>query len=1794
MTEPLAIVGIGCSFPKAPDLDAYWSNIMGGVDAIDSIPDSHWNPADYFDEDKNAPDMTYAKRGGFLEPTPFDALGFGISPNNIEATDTTHLFGLLAAHRALQDAGYSTTAKNTDGRAFDRDRTSCIMGVTGTLELVIPLGARLGHPKWKKALKDAGVDEETAADVCERISDSYVPWQENSFPGLLGNVAAGRIANKFDLGGTNCVCDAACASSLSAIHMAAMELWAGQADMAITGGIDTFNDIFMYMCFSKTPALSATGNSRPFAKHGDGTILGEGVGVLVLKRLADAERDGDNIHAVIRSIGSSSDGAGNAVYAPSAKGQQKALRRAYESAGVTPADIELVEAHGTGTRVGDGVELSALCEVYGEHSGSETNGESWCALGSVKSMIGHTKAAAGVAGLIKAILAVKNKVLPPTLKIDEPLEAAEPGSAPLYLNTETRPWVSNPSHPRLAAISAFGFGGSNFHSVIAEYDGTKPEAHWDAHLQLFAYSADDAAGIQSALKELGNITKLPNLRDAALQSRQQFNNKQAHRLTIAVDCRDGDLAASITTANELISAGTAFASKAGVSYANGAVAGELAVLFPGQGSQRIGMLRDLTCRQPAMLASLDAANTAFGEQKHGNRLSDYIYPMPVFDDAVRKEQDAALRETNRTQPALAACDFGAWKVLQGFGLKPSAFAGHSFGELVALAAAEVYSEDDLHRLATARGAAMAACGEAGDPGTMLAVSAGPEAIEEVLAPFPDDLVIANRNAPKQTVLSGSSEAITAAEAKLKEAKLRGRRIPVAAAFHSPLVAAAQDSFGKAVKETKWAKAKVPVIANKTAKAYPAKNGRKVLTDQLVSSVRFVESIEALYDQGVRCFVECGPGNVLSGLVGRILGDRAHSCISLDSSKGSKPGQLDLAACIGQLAALGHANELSSWDPTGALPADDGKKKVLVEISGANLVNKRTPKPPRAPKPVTAPAPAPAAAPSAAPAAAPAIDGNVLNALTSLQQLQEQTTRLHQQFLTNQQAAHQALAGLMGGQTALPAAPRPVAAPQPVAQAQAPVQTPIPAAPQPVAAAPTVPEPSPAPATTSYEADLLAVVAEKTGYPVEMLEPSMELDADLGIDSIKRVEILSAFQERVPDAPAVDADDLGALQTLGQIVDYLNSRAPAGAAAPTPTQAAVAAPATSYEADLLAVVAEKTGYPVEMLEPSMELDADLGIDSIKRVEILSAFQERVPDAPAVDADDLGALQTLGQIVDYLNSRAPAGAAATPAPASAAPAQAAGNYETDLLAVVAEKTGYPVEMLEPSMELDADLGIDSIKRVEILSAFQERVPDAPAVDADDLGALQTLGQIVDYLNSRAPAGAAATPAPVSAAAPVQTGGNYEADLLAVVAEKTGYPVEMLEPSMELDADLGIDSIKRVEILSAFQERVPDAPAVDADDLGALQTLGQIVDYLNERGGGAAAAPAVNGAAAAAGNYESDLLAVVADKTGYPVEMLEPGMELDADLGIDSIKRVEILSAFQERVPDAPAVDADDLGALQTLGQIVDYLNERGGNAPVAAPTPATAPAAAQPKPAAAPAKDVDVNAALDRFTAQLAPLADKYPHLDLGQQAPVLITKDNAGIAEALAAAIGNARVIDRTDRPDDATIGGLIIVADTNADTDLAPESFALLHHCSQALLNEAHNDGRLFATVSRMDGAFGFSDDWQGNVASGALAGIAKTASHEWDDVHGCAFDIAVNMKAKAAVKELLPLLSQEGPAEVGISKQGVQQLILSSTPAITPAKPDLAAGEAVVITGGAQWSHCQHCCCACGGNGLSLPPHWS
>ncbi|MCP3951769.1 MAG: SDR family NAD(P)-dependent oxidoreductase [Desulfobacterales bacterium] len=1278
---PVAIIGMAGMFAKSSDLKEYWRLLSRAEDGITEVPPTHWSTEDFFNDDPKKPDHVYCKRGGFLPDISFDPAEFGIPPSSLEATDTSQLLGLVAAKEALKDAGYDA------GKQFDRDRASVIIGVTGTQELVIPLGARLGHPIWRKALDAEGVDPQISEAVISRISDGYVPWQENSFPGLLGNVVAGRICNRLDFGGTNCVVDAACASSMSAINLSILELEARRSDMVITGGIDTLNDIFMHMCFAKTQILSPTGDAKPFSSQADGTVLGEGVGLIVLKRLADAERDQDRIYAVIKALRSSSDGKSQSIYAPRAEGQEKALRRAYRAAGVDPATIGLVEAHGTGTRVGDAVEFSALKNIY---SGKDSP-QGTCAIGSVKSNIGHTKAAAGAAGLIKAALAVHHKVLLPTIKANEPDPKLDIGNSPFYLNTTTRPWLQNNGHPRRSGVSAFGFGGSNFHMVIEEHASEKTGAAWDGSIQIAAFSGPDRETLKSQLdaftQGLGTEAKPETVARVCFETRRTFEVTNACRLLMMID-RETELTGLLAAVSQALEdnrdqdqwqSGDAF-------FSSRPKTGKLAFLFPGQGSQYVNMARDLACCFPEVHAAFETANAI---DIDGTPLGQLIFPRPAASREETAQQEDNLRRTDAAQPAIGATSLGMYKILNRFNIKPDAAAGHSYGELTALFAAGRLDEETFFRLSSDRGRFMAAAGNntSGESGTMLAVRAPLEDIESLLATLDTDVILANRNSPTQGVLSGSSRGIKAALKACREKGFRAVKLPVAAAFHSHLVENAREPFEKSLAKAVFTPADIPVFANTTGAVYPENENeaRATLGAQLVSPVHFKEEIDNLYKADTRTFLEVGPKPVLTGLVRQILKGREHLAIALDQSAGKTFGLKDLAKALCRLAAAGHTVDLAQWEPVDQA---DRKPVMDVPISGANVKNsnskkgtdnrrhskaptskKLAPRPPEAPKPaarktVSEMPPLHPRGPSTESVMKETLKNpqqmalalkTVQEGMKTLQSLQMKTAETHQKFLDTQAQASKALQQMMRATGRLAGLSDDFANDLPdnasiaAAHSRGPVTTPAPektvtppatAKPQaksPVAPTQTGPD-SPIPAT------LLAVVSRLTGYPAEMLNLDMDIEADLGIDSIKRVEILSTLEEEMPGLPSVGPEMMGSLKTLGQIVDYLSETdSPAGSPAPPVT------PAPSNQADssepneilsmLLAVVSELTGYPVEMLKPDMDIESDLGIDSIKRVEILSTMEERMPGLPQIGPEMMGTLNTLGHIVDFLAGGTP---------------------------------------------------------------------------------------------------------------------------------------------------------------------------------------------------------------------------------------------------------------------------------------------------------------------------------------------------------------------------------------------------------------------------------------------------------------------------------------------------------------------------------------------------------------------------
>ncbi len=1219
----VAIVGISTLLPKANSTREFWQNIVDKVDAITEIPRHRWDWRLYFSEDRHEKDKIYSKWGGFLDDMPFDPTRYGMPPKSVDAIDPMQIMALEVAQRALVDAGYAD-------KYFNRERASVIIGASGgTGDVGTQYGLRAELPRFSGQLPD---------DIANRLPE----WTEDSFAGILVNVIAGRIANRLNFGGANFTTDAACGSSLAAVYQGVSELIAGRSDFVLAGGVDTVQGPFGYLCFSKTQALSPRGRCSTFDSTGDGIAISEGLAMIALKRLADAERDGDRIYAVIKGVGASSDGNAKGMTAPLPAGQLRAMRRTYAQAGYGPDSVGLFEAHGTGTVAGDTAELESTTTLIREHKHSPRQ----AVVGSVKTMIGHTKATAGVAGLVKAALALHHQVLPPHLHVKVPNAILRDESSPLHVLAEPMPWLPDGDTPRRASVSAFGFGGTNFHVTMQEYRGEyrewlKPVTtdRWPAELLLLG-EADKAALLQRLGELATGLAAAPALevRDLAASLARDFTTGGETLAIVAEGI--ADLAAKLDKAQAFLR-GEAKALPPGVYHgAAGAEPGKLAVLFPGQGSQYTGMLRDLAVRFPecaATLAEADAALKAAFDQRFGagHPLSRFILPRGAYSDDDKAAATKALTSTDVAQPALGAVSVAVWRLMQSLGLKADMAAGHSYGEFVALHAAGAFDFAALMQLSAARGRFIVDAAKAGgsELGTMAAVPAVRKDVEAAIAGI-DGVIVANHNAPLQSIVSGTHAAVKQAIEALAKAGIEATPIPVAAAFHSVLVQPAQAQLAAMIEATPWSATRIPVYSNARAEAHDAdvQKVRQCMAEHLVQPVEFVAEIEAMVEDGARTFVEVGPKSVLSKLVGKILAGRPHLAVATDDGSGiggllKALGQLACAGVAldwqrlfaGRDCRLGDTDNLAAMQRVTALPrhawllngsrarrAGEPPQQVGVTLEELpRLQAAAATSPPVAPAADPLPAAPPAASANAAvPYGAPAARSPFPTSPRSWKKEVPMTERrtvppaaggsavmseyfdTMRQFLETQERV---MAMFMGAEVSAPAARpmlRPLARPaaQPLTSLQ-PLQrvseveaTPVPqpaAAAKPVPAAVVPPAPAPVPA------------------PV------------------------AAAPAPVPAA------------------------APAQKAAPAPAPAATADTALGRDklADmLLAIVEDKTGYPRDMVGLDQNLESDLGIDSIKRIEVVGAMMQKLPEGLRAALTDsrtkLNTQPTLNGMLDIL--------------------------------------------------------------------------------------------------------------------------------------------------------------------------------------------------------------------------------------------------------------------------------------------------------------------------------------------------------------------------------------------------------------------------------------------------------------------------------------------------------------------------------------------------------------------------------
>ncbi|MEL4300184.1 type I polyketide synthase [Shewanella xiamenensis] len=1878
---PIAIVGMASIFANSRYLNKFWDLICDKIDAITDVPESHWSIDDYYDADKSKADKSYCKRGGFMPEVDFNPMEFGLPPNILELTDSSQLLSLVVAKEVLQDANLPDD--------YDRDRIGITLGIGGGQKLSHSLNARLQYPVLKKVFKSSGLSDEDSELLIKKFQDQYVHWEENSFPGSLGNVIAGRIANRFDLGGMNCVVDAACAGSLAAMRMALTELTEGRSDMMITGGVCTDNSPYMYMSFSKTPAFTTNEQIQPFDIDSKGMMIGEGIGMVALKRLDDAERDGDRIYAVIKGVGASSDGKFKSIYAPRPEGQAKALERAYDDAGFAPHTVGLIEAHGTGTAAGDVAEFNGLTSVFSKDNEQLQH----IALGSVKSQVGHTKSTAGTAGVIKAALALHHKVLPPTINVSQPNPKLNIARSPFYLNTEARPWIQRSDDtPRRAGISSFGFGGTNFHLVLEEYhpEHARDDAYRQRSVaQSWLFAAADKTALLAELKnalqqataakaELSQahfvaFAKAYALRELAPQSaRLGFIAKDYAQLQTLLTQAIAQLEANSAESWQLPS-GISFRAQALVKDNH-----KVAALFAGQGSQYLNMGLEIANNFPELRRHIHASDKVFSDRGQAT-LSSVLYPIPAFDDESRKAQQSALTNTLYAQSAIGAISMAQYALLTQAGFTADMLAGHSFGELSALCAAGVISMDDYIKLAFERGQAMAQSSQdadsSRDAGVMYAVilkqKQDIEAINDCLAQF-DDVKIANYNSPTQLVIAGATTATQQAAKAIGELGFKAIALPVSGAFHTPLVAHAQKPFSEAIDKAQFNTPKISLYANGTGKLHPtdANAIKAAFKDHILQSVHFSEQLEAMYAAGARVFVEFGPKNILQKLAENTLAAQLNELclISINPNpKGDSDSQLRSAAV--QLAVAGVT--LGEIDPYQAeLIAPATPSAMNIKLNATNYIS-------------------------------PATRNKMVDSLQSgkitsqVQYVDRLVEKVVEKVVEKPVIVEKILEKV-------------VEVEKPVAQNSNNIQQQTPAQPTSFTTGQANQDALSAFFAAQTQAAQLhqqfLAIPQQYGYTVSALMAEQAKMASLGIaipESLQRsMELFHQHQAQTLKSHAEfmqlqTSSSQAALALLGQmpapqVQAPIQFAAPVAVAVATPVapaqspvvQALVAEPKATVapvsepkvqqpqvqtvatatralseksvvqqiETAMLAVVADKTGYPVEMLELGMDMEADLGIDSIKRVEILGTVQDELPNLPELSPEDLAECRTLGEIVALFSQATPVTAAATVSHAtqSAVAASAAvsnDEIERTMMAVVADKTGYPVEMLELSMDMEADLGIDSIKRVEILGTVQDELPHLPELSPEDLAECRTLGEIVALFSQATPVTAAATVSRATqsavAASAAVSDGAIERTMMAVVADKTGYPVEMLELSMDMEADLGIDSIKRVEILGTVQDELPNLPELSPEDLAECRTLGEIVALFSQAAPVTAAttvshatqnavlASAVAVSAAVSNDaIERTMMAVVADKTGYPVEMLELSMDMEADLGIDSIKRVEILGTVQDQLPNLPELSPEDLAECRTLGEIVSlYAGSQASSEALqqnhAAPiqeaiTETVEETIDLPPHSEVMLKKLPAAAELARIiaTSDVQLTANSYVVIgDDGHDAGVIAEKLHAqGVKVAV---VRSPKTVVTSASPLDSHIASFTLkaiddesicavinqiealgqiagfihlqpqhksVADKGAGLVLADEAKASVEQAFlfakhlQPLLTE--RDYCRFVTVSRIDGGFGYigMDESAGALISqselnqAALFGLTKTLNHEWPGVVCRALDIAPNLDAKTVANAVVQeYYLQDAPVEVGIDSELERTTLVAGNAVLRRSGASLSSADKILVTGGAK-----------------------
>ncbi|MFE0894248.1 beta-ketoacyl synthase N-terminal-like domain-containing protein [Streptomyces rochei] len=856
--EPIAVVGMACRLPGGVNSpEDYWRLLDEGRDGITPFPDDRGWDLDALNGEGAG--SSAAAEGGFVDAAAFDAGFFGISPREAVAMDPQQRILLETTWEAVERAGI-------DPVSLRGSRTGVFVGTAGV-------------------------------DYVGVVMNSREDAEGHATTGLTASVVSGRLSYAFDLAGPAVTVDTACSASLVAIHLAAQALRNGECGLALAGGVTVMSTPMGFSGFTRQGGISTSGRCKAFADAADGTGWSEGAGVLVLERLSDARRNGHQVLAVIRGSAVNQDGASNGLTAPNGPSQQRVIRQALAGAGLSAADVDAVEAHGTGTPLGDPIEAQALLATYGQDRPADRP----LLLGSVKSNIGHSQAAAGVAGVIKTVLAIRHGVLPKSLHIDRPSTHVDWEAGNVRLLTEPTPWPET-GRPRRAGVSSFGISGTNAHLVIEQApdaeeptgDGTEEQGATPAAVPTvvpWTVSAKTRGSLDAQIARLTDVTGVTalDLGFSLATGRSSFEHRAV-------------LLASVDGVGEP------------VEVARGrAVERSLAVLFSGQGSQRVGMGRELYARFPVFAGALDEVLSLLDPQLD-RPLREVLFAEEGSEGA------ALLDTTGYTQPALFAVEVALFRLVESWGVVPEFVAGHSVGEIAAAYVAGVFSLEDACALVAARARLMQ---ELPAGGAMVAVQAT-EA--EVAGRLTDGLSVAAVNGPESVVIAGPEAEVSALADEFAAEGRKVQRLSVSHAFHSALMEPMLDAFRQVAETLAYAEPRIPIVSNVTGTV--AEPGRLTTpaywVDHVRATVRFADGICALADAGADAFLEIGPGGVLTALTRQTLDSRdgATDTVAVPALRSKHPEQHALLTGLAELHVAGVRVDWAAWfHGTGARRAD---------------------------------------------------------------------------------------------------------------------------------------------------------------------------------------------------------------------------------------------------------------------------------------------------------------------------------------------------------------------------------------------------------------------------------------------------------------------------------------------------------------------------------------------------------------------------------------------------------------------------------------------------------------------------------------------------------------------------------------------------------------------------------------------------------------------------------------------------------------------------------------------------------